>query len=190
MKTSLRVLAVLVGWIIGMVQAMAAPDIYTLNPGDVLQITVWKEDGLDREVLVLPDGSIQFPLVGSIEAGDKTVQELQAILKAKLTPLIPDCSVTVAVKAALGHVVDVIGQVNKPGELVLGHRTTVMQALSMAGGLTAYAGRANIVILRHEGESETPIPFPYDEVSRGQSLASNIVLQPGDVIVVPNVSLF
>lgn len=171
-------------------QAQAAQDNYTINPGDVLQITVWKEDGLDREVVVLPDGSLQFPLVGTIAANGKTIPELQDMLSEKLAHYIHDSSVTVAVKAALGNVVDVIGQVNKPGELVLGHRTTVMQALSIAGGLTPYASHGNIIILRRNGDGETSIPFPYDEVSRGASLEHNVVLHPGDVIVVPDASLF
>jgi len=177
--------------LLGFVHAVqAAPDNYTINPGDVLQITVWKEDGLDREALVLPDGSLQFPLVGNISAVGKTVPELQEILRTKLATLISDVSVSVSVKAPLGHVVDVIGQVNKPGELVLSHRTTVMQALSIAGGLTPYASRGNIIILRREGESEISIPFPYNDVSQGESLDRNIILVPGDVIVVPNASLF
>jgi polysaccharide export outer membrane protein len=170
--------------------AHAAQDSYTINPGDVLQVTVWKEDGLDREVLVLPDGSIQFPLVGSLTASGKTLPELQAILKEKLTSFIPDNSVIVSVKAPLGHVVDVVGQVNKPGELVLSHRTSVMQALSIAGGLTPYASRGNIIILRREGEKETTIAFDYNDVSEGDSLEQDIILRPGDVIVVPNASLF
>jgi polysaccharide export outer membrane protein len=167
----------------------AVDDQYRINPGDVLQVTVWKEDGLDREVLVLPDGSIQFPLVGNLQAGGKTVSVLENELKARLSAVIPDNSVSVAVKAALGHTVDVIGQVNKPGELTLGHRTTVMQALSIAGGLTPFASHS-ILILRRDGDSEKSISFPYDDVSSGDSLDRDIVLNPGDVIVVPAASIF
>ncbi len=112
---------------------------YTIIAGDVLQITVWKEDGMDRETLVLPDGTINFPLIGSMTAAGKTPEAIQAELKDLLKKYIPDASVTVIVKAALGHTVSVIGQVTKPGEIVMGHRLTVMQALSQAGGLTPYA---------------------------------------------------
>jgi len=188
MRLSLAILVL--GLALGRSVTAASQESYTINAGDVLQITVWKEDGLDREVLVLPDGSVQFPLVGNVSAAGKTVSDLQADIKTKLSTLIPDNSVSVAIKAALGHVVDVVGQVNKPGELVLGHRTTVMQALSMAGGLTPYASHSDIIILRREGDTETATPFPYDDVSRGQSLDRDLLLRPGDVVVVPNASLF
>lgn len=163
---------------------------YTLNAGDVLQVTVWKEDGLDREVLVLPDGSISFPLAGTIAARGKTATEVQAEIVERLKKYIPDASVAVSVKAALGNVIDVIGQVLKPGELTLGHRITVMQALSMAGGLTPYASESNIIILHMVNGKEVSIPFPYDDVKRGKSLDKDIVLSPNDVIVVPSAGLF
>jgi polysaccharide biosynthesis/export protein len=172
------------------VSAYAVDSNYHLNAGDVLQITVWKEDGLDRETLVLPDGSISFPLAGTIMARGKTPAEVEADLVDKLKKYIPDASVAVVVKAALGNVVDVIGQVNKPGELTLGHSTTVMQALSMAGGLTPYASESKIIIIRNQGGKETSIPFPYDDVVRGQSLDKDIALNPGDVVVVPQAALF
>ena len=165
--------------------AQAAEPEYTLNPGDVLQITVWKEDGLDREVLVLPDGSISFPLIGSLEARDKTVSQIQDEVKTKLSSAIPDASVIVVVKAALGHAVDVVGQVNKPGEVISGHRITVMQALSMAGGLTPYASHSDIIVLHREAGKETSVSFPYDDVIRGRELDKDVVLKAGDVIVVP-----
>ncbi|HVI52549.1 MAG TPA: polysaccharide biosynthesis/export family protein [Candidatus Sulfotelmatobacter sp.] len=170
--------------------AVAADGDYLINPGDVLQISVWKEDGLDRETLVLPDGSISFPLAGTIAAQGKTPTQLQSEIKTRLATYIPDASVSVSIKAALGHVVSVIGQVNKPGELILGHRTTVMQALAIAGGLTPYASTGSIIILRHQNDEEKSIAFPYDDVVQGRSLTSDIVLQPGDVLVVPTSSLF
>jgi len=163
---------------------------YTLNPGDVLQITVWKEEGLDREVLVVPDGSISFPLAGTLMAVGKTASQVQQELVVRLQKFIPDASVIVSVKAALGNVVDVIGQVNKPGELTISHRTTVMQALSMAGGLTPYASDGRIIILRMVDGKETSIKFPFDEVQRGESLDKDVVLNPGDVVVVPSSTLF
>src|SRR5579872_6574778 len=98
---------------------------YTISAGDVLQISVWKEEQLDQEVLVLADGTINFPLIGSVPAQGQTPAELQSAIKDKLSKFIPDAAVTVAVKAALGHTVSVIGQVAKPGELVMGHGLTV-----------------------------------------------------------------
>lgn len=168
--------------------AMAAG--YKINAGDVLQITVWKEEGLDREVLVVPDGSITFPLVGEIMAQGKTSEQLRLDLEKAISPMIRDSRITVSVKAALGNTVSVIGQVLKPGDVILGHSATVMQALSMAGGLSPYASEGRIIILRQEGDKSISIPFPYADVAKGESLASNIVLHPGDVIVVPTATLF
>ena len=100
------------------------PD-YKIQAGDVLQITVWKEDNMDREVLVLPDGTIDFPLIGSFKAQGQTPAQLRGTIKRKLSSLIPDASIAVVVKATLGHSISVIGQVNKPGEVIMGHKLSV-----------------------------------------------------------------
>jgi polysaccharide export outer membrane protein len=169
--------------------ADVAPD-YQIAAGDVLQITVWKEEGLDQEVLVLPDGTISFPLIGSLTVQGQSPAEVQGEIKQKLAKLIPDASVTVMVKAALGHTVSVIGQVTKPGEIVMGHDLTVMQALSQAGGLTPYASEDHIIVLRRENGHESPIPVPYKDIARGDDLDQDVVLQLGDVVVVPTAGLF
>lgn len=169
----------------------AAEPSYTVQPGDVLQITVWKEESLDKEVLVLPDSTITFPLIGTFSVKGMGTSQIQQTVKKKLADLIPDASVTVLVKAALGHSVNVMGQVTKPGELVMGHALTVMQALSQAGGLTPYADEDDIIILRRDkNNKQISIQFPYDDVSTGKNLDKNIDLKPGDVIVVPTASLF
>ncbi len=170
--------------------AMAAEPDYTLNPGDVLQIDVWKEEGMNLETLVMPDGSITFPLAGTIHAQGLTTEQTQAAIKDRLKPYIPEAAVTVAVKAALGNVVNVIGQVALPGVQTPGRRVTVMQALSAAGGLTPYASESRIIILRRTADKQVAIPFPYDDVIRGRSLDKDIILQTGDVVVVPTASLF
>ncbi len=170
--------------------APAVDSDYIIHPGDVLQITVWKEDSLDREVVVLPDGTISFPLIGTFSTAGMTPGMVQETVRAKLEDLIPDASVAVLVKAPLGHFVSVIGQVGKPGELIMGHRLTVMQALSQAGGLTPYASEGNIIVLRQKDGKEIAIPFPYDDIVNGRNLEKNITLNPGDVIVVPTASLF
>ena len=98
---------------------------------------------------------------------------------------------TVSVKAALGHTVSVIGQVTKPGEFIMSHGLTVMQALSQAGGLTPYADEGGVIVLRRALDgTETSIEVPYDDISRGKELTQDIVLNPGDVVVVPTTSLF
>jgi polysaccharide biosynthesis/export protein len=163
---------------------------YKITAGDVLQITVWKEDGLDREIVVLPDGTITFPLVGSLNVQNQAPEEVEVLIKEKLKRFIPDASVAVVVKADLGHSVSVIGQVTKPGEFIMGHHLTVMQALSQAGGLTPFASEGHIIILRRVNGKETSIPFPYDDVVEGDELDKDIVLEPGDVVVVPTGSIF
>lgn len=171
--------------------AVAADSDYTIHSGDVLQVTVWKEESLDREVLVLPDGTVTFPLIGSFVAKGMTPTGVQKEIEKKLASLIPDASVAVLVKAPLGHSVSVIGQVAKSGEFVMGHRLTVMQALSQAGGLTPFASEGGIIVLRRGADNkETAIPFPYSDVVSGRNLDKDIVLEPSDVVVVPTAGLF
>jgi polysaccharide export outer membrane protein len=174
--------------------AKAADADYTLSPGDLLQVTVWGDAKLDRPTLVLPDGSISFPLVDSIMVRGLTVTQVADKIRAILAQRkeIDNASVTVVVTSAFGNVVDVLGQVNKPGELQAGHRMTVMQALSLAGGLTPFAAEHRISILRHRDDgSEYSIRFhTYDALLDGKKLDTDIPLQPGDVIVVPAASLF
>ena len=158
---------------------------YEIGPEDLLEISVWREKDLQREVLVRPDGWLTFPLVGNIRAAGKTPQELQAEMSARLKKYIPDPVITVTVLKAQGLKVFVIGRVDKPGEYVVGRYVDVLQALSLAGGLTPFANERAIRILRRQGGKEIVIPFNYREVSRGQNLEQNIRLQSGDVVMVP-----
>ena len=158
---------------------------YQVQPGDILQITVWKEEDLQREVLVRPDGGISFPLAGDIAAAGRTVDQVQEELAAKIESYIPEPVVTVAVKQVVGNRVYVVGRVNKPGEIIMGHELTVMQALSLAGGVTPFAALNRVHVLRRDQGVERSIPFRYGDVEKGRSLSQNIVLQNGDVVVVP-----
>ncbi len=159
---------------------------YAVQPGDILEISVWKEEDLQREVLVRPDGRFSFPLVGDINATGKSVGDLREEIAASLQKYIPELIVTVSVQSILGNKVYVIGQVNKPGEFVVNPRVDVMQALSMAGGTTPFAALNDIVVLRRDGNgSQLAIRFAYKDVERGRSLDQNIVLNSGDVVVVP-----
>jgi len=164
---------------------------FTLRAGDVVQVTVWKEEGMDREIVVLPDGTITFPLAGTLSVAGLTPAKAQEVIKTALYRSIPDASVSLVVKAPLGHAINVTGQVAKPGEIVMGHSMTVMQALSQAGGLTAFADEDSIRVLRKdEGGTENAIAIPYEAIARGKDLDKNILLIPGDVIVVPTDGLF
>lgn len=158
---------------------------YQVQPGDILQITVWKEEDLQREVLVRPDGGISFPLAGDVQAAGRTVDQVQEELAAKIESYIPEPVVTVAVKQVVGNRVYVVGRVNKPGEIIMGHELTVMQALSLAGGVTPFAALNRVHVLRRDNGVERSIPFRYGDVEKGRSLSQNIVLQNGDVVVVP-----
>lgn len=172
-------------------QAKANTDDFVVLAGDVLQITVWKEDGMDREVQVLSDGTITFPLIGTVEVQGKTLAELQLAIKEGLESVIPSASVTVSVNAPLGHKASILGQVQKPGEFVLTSSIGVMQLISQAGGLTPYADDNKITIIRRtaEGNKEV-IEFPYKKISRGKELDKDIDLKPGDVVFVPDSGLF
>jgi len=160
-------------------------DAYIVLPGDVLQVSVWKEPDLQMDVLVRPDSAFSFPLAGDISTKGLSVVDLQAELTERLSRYISSPVVTVSVKAVLGNKVYVIGQVHKPGEFVVNPQVDVMQALSMAGGLTAFANSNDIKILRRTGERQTAISFKYNDVLKGRNLAQNIVLQSGDIVVVP-----
>ena len=158
---------------------------YMVLPGDILQVSVWKEPDLQLEVLVRPDSAFSFPLAGEISTRDRTVGELQDELSQRLAKYISAPVVTVAVKQVLGNKVFVIGQVNKPGEFVVNPQVDVMQALSMAGGATPFAALNDIQILRRSNGALRAIAFRYNDVVKGRNLDQNIVLQTGDVVVVP-----
>jgi polysaccharide export outer membrane protein len=158
---------------------------YRLQPGDVLQVIVWKETDLQSEVLIRPDGGISFALAGDLQAAGRTTDELRAALELRVRKLIPDAVVTVQVKLASGNRVFVIGKVNHPGDFALIRPIDVMQALSLAGGATPFADTDRIRVLHREGSQQTSVRFRYSEVARGHRLEQNVILQSGDTVVVP-----
>jgi len=165
--------------------AMAQDPNYTVKPGDLLSISVWKEPDLQKETLVRPDGSFSFPLVGEVDAKGKTVADLNKTLAQRLTRFISDPVVTVSIQEIKGNKVYVIGQVNKPGEFIMNPSVDVMQALSMAGGTTPFASLGDIVVLRRTASGKQALPFRYNDVVKGRKMDQNIDLQAGDVVVVP-----
>jgi len=158
---------------------------YTVKPGDTLRISVWKEPSLDGPVLVTPDGAFSFPLVGRIDARDKTVAQLQQTIVERLGKYITDPVVTVSVQEIKGNKVYVMGQVARPGEFIVNPRVDVVQALSMAGGTTPFASLGNILIIRRTGSVQKTFGFDYSNVAKGKNLEQNIELQAGDVVLVP-----
>jgi polysaccharide export outer membrane protein len=159
---------------------------YRIQPGDVLNISVWKEADLQADVIVRPDGGLSFPLAGDQVAEGRTVEELRAVLAERLKKFIPDPVVTVAVRQLGGNRIYVMGKVNRPGEFPFSRPLDVMQSLSLAGGATSFADLNGIRILRREDNGkQVVIPFRYDEVSRGRHLEQNVLLKTGDTVVVP-----
>jgi polysaccharide export outer membrane protein len=162
-----------------------SPVSYKLQPGDVLQVVVWKETDLQSEVLIRPDGGISFPLAGDLPAAGLTTDQLRLTLEARVRKLIPDAVVTVSVKAPNGNQIFVIGKVNKPGDFPLLRPTDVMQALSLAGGTTPFANTNKIRVLHRDGSLQTSIRFRYGDVAKGRHLDQNVLLQSGDTVIVP-----
>jgi polysaccharide export outer membrane protein len=160
------------------------PHDYRIVPGDVLEIAVWREDGLNTKVLVRPDGGISFPLIGNVTAGGLTVEQLRGEIGARLGEFLAAPEVTVAVMSSNQRIY-VLGRVNKPGDFPMVNRISVMQALALAGGLATFADRDDIAILRRSGPETLRLPFDYDSVRDGENLDQNILLENGDVVVVP-----
>lgn len=169
---------------------------YRINGGDLLNISVYGEQNLDKDVPVQPDGGIAFPLVGNLNARGLTLKELQGKIAANLResqyfPNLTDNEVTVSIVKATGNAVSVVGQVKAPGTFAYDTQLDVMQALSLAGGLTPFASKSKIKILRRDqAGTQTAILFDYSEVEDGEQLERNILLRGGDVVVVPQAGLF
>jgi len=172
-----------VGWTHGV--GGAEEPTYHIGPGDILEISVWKDETLSRSVTVPPDGVISFPLVGDIDANNLTVADLRKTLKTRLSEYLPDPTVTVLLTQISSLKAYVIGKVNKPGEFPITESTTVTQLLSMANGLNPFASADKISILRRQGGKQVRIHFNYKDIEKGQNLEQDILLRRGDVVVVP-----
>ena len=165
--------------------AQVVEDTYQLGPEDVIEISVWKEPDLTKQLAIRPDGKISYPLIGEIQAAGKTVKQVREEISKRLEKFVTDAQVTVILIKTQYYKIYVMGKVNKPGEFLVGRPANVMQALAMAGGLTPFASPSKIVVLRRVGGTEQTFPFDYKSVSRGEFLEQNVILLPGDVVVVP-----
>ena len=167
------------------VSGRTQPSDYGIGPEDLLEISVWREEDLQRQVLVRPDGKISFPLAGDIQAAGRTTEQVQQDIRQKRQRYLPDPVVTVTVVTVGGNKIYVIGQVNNPGAYVIGRYVDVLQALTVAGGLTPFASENKIKVLRREGNQEIVFPFEYADVKKGKNLEQNVILRGGDTVVVP-----
>jgi polysaccharide export outer membrane protein len=162
-----------------------ANDDYKLNPGDILSISVWKEEDLQKEVLIRPDGKFSFPLAGDVLAKGFSVEEVREMVSQRLARYIPDTVVSVSVLQISGNKIYVIGQVSRPGEIIANPPVDVVQALAIAGGTTPFAQANDISILRRTSIGQKSIPFRYTDILKGKNLEQNIMLKAGDIVVVP-----
>lgn len=158
---------------------------YGMQPGDVLQISVWRETELEREVQVSPDGFIAYPLIGEVAVAGLSVEEVRVEIVRRLKEFVPRAVVTVSLKEMRGNRVYVLGKVNRPGVYPFYDNLDVMQALSLAGGGARFAELDHIRIIRRDGERQRTIPFDYLQVQRGELLDQNIQLRSGDIVLVP-----
>ena len=170
------------------VPASAPPAItdYVIGPEDLLQITVWKNESLSRELAVRPDGKISMPLLHDIQAAGLTPMQLQEKLSTALGEFMPNPEVSVTVTEVRSYRISVLGEVVKPGVLQLKSDTTVLEAIALAGGFRDFASPSKIVILRKNGDGQTnKIPFNYNRVVKDNRAEGNVTLKSGDVVVVP-----
>lgn len=184
LRLLLLVLCTLAVW---SVSAMAAEKTgpYLLSPGDVILVSVWREENLQLEVRVLPDGSITFPLAGRVEVAGLDSTTAAQNIAAMLEEYLPDPSVSVVITGIEGNLVYVLGKVTKPGPVVMTGPTSVLQALSIAGGLDRFADNDAIKIVRRKGQIQEIVPVRYDHLISGRDMDTNILLQAGDTLVVP-----
>lgn len=161
------------------------PADYVMGPDDVLQIVFWSEKNLSSEVVVRPDGKVSLPLLNDVQAAGLTPEQLRKAVTDGASRFVTDPSVTIVVKTINSRKVYVTGQVNKPGPFPLTDSMTVLQILALAGGVQEYADTQNILVMRTEQGQTKSFKFNYKEVRKGKNLQQNILLKPGDTIVVP-----
>ena len=158
---------------------------YKIGPQDMVRVDVWKEPEISRTIPVRPDGKISLPLLNDVQASGLTAIQLSNSIHDGLTKYLNNPQVTVTVTEINSRRVYVTGEVNRPGVLPLLPDMTVLQALSSAGGFTQFAKLKGIYVLRNEGGKQSKLPFNYREVVKGKNQEQNILLLPGDVIVIP-----
>ena len=165
--------------------AEEAGDDYIIRPPDVLEISVYGEPELSRQLVVRPDGRVSFPLIGDIRVAGRSTRQVKELVDQKLNAFVPEASSTVIVRDLGSLMYFVIGQVAKPGVFNVSTPLTVLQALSLAGGMTTFADTDDILIIRGHGEATQRLRFDYSEVRKGKKLEDNILLERGDVVLVP-----
>jgi polysaccharide export outer membrane protein len=158
---------------------------YRIGPEDVVEVSVWNNAALTRTVPVRPDGRISLPLLNDVPAAGLTPMQLREGLVSRLAEYMPTPEVSVIVREVHSFKVAVIGEVRRPDRYALRSRATVLDVLAMAGGFTEFAARTRIVVLRHDGAGMKRLPFNYNAIVSANGERGNLLLQPGDIVLVP-----
>jgi polysaccharide export outer membrane protein len=169
----------------GLAVAADKPDIYQLHQGDKVLISVWREETLQKEVVVLPDGSVTFPLIGRVEVAGLSTPEVEQIIATKLKKYFPEPIVTVVIVGIDGNRAFVTGKVMRPGTLIINGPITVLQAISLVGGFDKFADESSIKVIRAKPDGQEILPVNYKDIISGKNVSTNILLKAGDTLVVP-----
>jgi Periplasmic protein involved in polysaccharide export len=167
------------------VPAADSDNAYRLRAGDSVLVSVWKDATLEKEVRVLPDGSITFPLAGRVPVVGLSTPEAEKRLAEKLKAFIADPEVSMVITGIEGNRIYVLGKVNKPGPVTLTAPTNVLQALSLAGGLDKFADGNDVQVLRTIAGRQELLSVRYNDLLKGRSLDTNVQLLSGDTVLVP-----
>ena len=160
-------------------------DDYVIGQGDVIEVFVWRNDQLSREVVVRPDGKISLPLLQDIQAEGFTVVQLKNQITRLLTEHLDNPRVSVIIKAIKSYRVSVLGRVRNPGVYPITGKTTLAEAIALAGGFTEWADKGDITVVSNEGGEEKKVLINYKKISSGKDPSQNIILKRGDIIIVP-----
>jgi polysaccharide biosynthesis/export protein len=169
----------------GLAVAADNQDVYQLRPGDTVIVSVWREDALLKQVVVLPDGSITLPLIGRVDVAGLSTPEVERRITVKLKEFIPEPVVTVVIAAIDGNRAYVMGKVIHSGSLILSGPTTVLQAISIVGGFDKFADEGGIKVIRAKPGGQEILSVNYSDIISGKNMSTNFQLRAGDTIVVP-----
>jgi polysaccharide export outer membrane protein len=166
-------------------QAPALTSPFKIGEGDVLSVFVWKQPTLSIQVPVRPDGKISYPLIGEVQAAGLTVQQLEEAIVSALKQHIRELQVTVSLQEVHSFRIYVLGEVMRPGMFELSGAVTVVQAIAMAGGFTPFASRSKVIIVNPKMNSDQRRSFDYASFVNGKEGNQNIILHPGDTVLIP-----
>ncbi len=171
-------------------EAASTSEEFLIGPEDVLEVNVWRNQDLTREVIVRPDGMISMPLIGDVQASGLTSEQLAQGIAERLKQFKESPTVSVHVTQVNSYVVYVMGEVPSPGKLQLQSYATILHAIALSGGFTQFASRNDMQVIRRRANGdgaprEVHIPVSYDDLLAGEGEPGNFILKSGDIVVVP-----